>query len=75
MISLEEISPPSSYYMEECDELAVQKKIEEFYNVGDFLNPIVVKCLPNGYLLVDGFAQFRAAQDLELEECLCEVSK
>ena len=74
LIPLEEISLPSSYFLEECDELAVQKKIEEFYTNGDFLNPITVKCLPNGYLLKDDFAQFRAAQDLELKECLCELS-
>ncbi|MBR6862359.1 MAG: AAA family ATPase [Acidaminococcaceae bacterium] len=73
LISLEEISLPGSFYMEEYDELAVQKKTEEFYNNGDFLNPIAVKRLPNGYLLIDDFAQFRAAQDLELQECLCEV--
>lgn len=73
LLSVEEISLPDCFYEEEFRENEVQKKIEEYYENGDFLTPVAVGRIATGFLLKDSFAQFRAIQALELEECLCHI--
>lgn len=73
LLTIEDISIPSMYYMKEIKYSEIQSKIDEYYNHGDFLKPISVKKTTTGYLLKDDFAQFRAAQELNLSECLCKV--
>ena len=63
----------SIYYLEEADNLEIQSKIDEYYNNGDFLQPILVERASSGYLLKDRFTQIKAAQELTLSECLCSV--
>ena len=74
LLSLDDISLPTEYYMEEQDKLEVQSKIDEYYKNGDFLNPLVVVRTGTGYMLKDCYAQFRAAQELDVSECMCRVS-
>lgn len=73
LLAIEDISIPSRYYLEEIDDLEIQSKIEEYYNNGDFLQPILVEKTSSGYLLKDCFTQFKAAQELNLSECLCRM--
>ena len=73
LLAIGDISIPSLYYMEEADDSETQCKIDEYYSNGDFLQPILVKKTPSGYLLKDCFSQFRAAQELNLSECLCRL--
>ena len=73
LLALDDISLPTAYYMENQDREAVHDKIDEYYKNGDFIRPLIVKKTPAGYILNGNFEQFRAAQDLELKECLCEV--
>ena len=73
MISLDNISLPTAYYMDERNSDVVQKKIDEFYVNGDFLQPLTVKQTSSGYLLEGDFEQFFAAQELNITECLCKV--
>lgn len=73
LLSIEDISIPSIYYLEEGDYAEIQSKIDEYYNYGDFLHPILVEETASGYLLKDHFAQFKAAQELSLSEFFCRV--
>lgn len=73
MVPVEEVLLPDRFYEEEFRDGEVQKKMEEYYENGDFLMPVAVERIGSGFLLKDGFAQFRAAQALELEECLCHI--
>ncbi len=58
--------------MIDIDNSTIQAKIEEYYNNGDFLNPLEVVKKSSKYILhKNGFAQFRAAQELNLSSCLC----
>lgn len=74
MILLEEITLPSTFYMDEAETTDVQEKIDEYCAYGDFLHPLPVKKTSSGYILTGGFQQFRAAVDLSLTECLCSVN-
>ena len=71
LLSLNEISLPSDYYMKEESQDLFQEKINEYYKNGDFLNPLPVKRLKTGYILVNLYEQYRAAQDLNISECYC----
>ena len=73
LLAVDDISLPTAYYMDEIDDTVVQAKIDEYYENGDFLQPIIVKRTKVGYLLKDSFAQFKAAQELNLSECLFKV--
>ena len=73
LLSMDEISLPTAFYMEEQDNASVDKKMEEFSKHGDFLHPLIVEFTTRGYILKEGFAQFRAAQELSITECLCKV--
>lgn len=73
LLVIEDISIPSIYYLEKADDFEIQSKIDECYNNGDFLQPILVERTSSGYLLKDHFTQFKAAQELNLSECLCRV--
>ena len=75
LLSLDDISLPTSYYMEEYDRVGVQDKIDEYYKNGDFIRPLIVNRTSNGYILKGNFEQFRAAQELNITECLCCVKK
>lgn len=73
LLSLDDISLPTAYYMEEQNRSAVQEKIDEYYKNGDFIRPLTVKRTSSGYILKGNFEQFRAAQELDITECLCSV--
>lgn len=73
LLSLDDISLPTAYYMKEQDRTAVQKMIDEYYNNGDFIQPLTVERTSSGYILKEKFEQFRAAQELAITECLCIV--
>ena len=73
LLSIDEISLPTAFYMEEQDNTSVDKKMDEFSEHGDFLNPLIVEYTKRGYILKEGFAQFRAAQELNIAECLCRI--
>ena len=73
LLSLDDISLPTAFFMEESDRKAVQEKVDEFYKHGDFLQPLVVRRTRNGYILSNQFEQYRAAQELDISECLCSV--
>ncbi len=73
LLAIEDISIPSMYYLEEMDALEIQSKIDEYYSYGDFLHPLLVERTSSGYLLKDCFTQFKAAQELNLSECLCRM--
>ena len=72
-LSLDDISLPTSYYTDTYDYAAVQEKISEYYKNGDFINPLIVQKTHSGYILKIGFDQYRASQELNVEECLCRV--
>ena len=74
LVSIDDISLPISYYADEYSKNSVQEYIDEYYRYGDFLNPFIVKKNGNGYELVDGFEQFRAALELDFVECVCCLS-
>ena len=73
LLSLDDISIPKEYYMEEQNKAAVQERVDEYYKNGDFIRPLTVQRTPSGYLLKSGFEQFCAAQELDITECLCSV--
>ena len=73
LLAIEDISIPSLFYLEEADDLEIQSLIDEYYKNGDFLQPILVERTLSGYLLKDRFSQFKAAQELNLSECLCRL--
>ena len=73
LLAIEDISIPSTYYLKEIDDSEIQSKIDEYYNYGDFLQPILVEKTSSGYLLKECFTQFKAAQELNLSECLCRM--
>ena len=74
ILSLNSISLPSNYFMIDIDNSSIQAKIEEYYSHGDFLNPLEVVKKSSKYILhKKGFAQFRAAQGLNLSACLCRL--
>lgn len=73
LLSLDDISLPTAYYMKEQDRTAVQKMIDEYYKNGDFIRPLMVERISSGYILKENFEQFRAAQELDITECLCFV--
>ena len=73
LLSLDDISLPTAFFMEESNRKAVQDKVDEYYKYGDFLQPLIVKRTRNGYILNDRFEQYRAAQELDINECLCKV--
>ena len=75
LLSLDDISLPTAFFMEESDRKAVQDKVNEFYKHGDFLQPLIVKRTRDGYILSDQFEQYRAAKELDITECLCRVLK
>ena len=74
LLSLDDISLPTAYYMEEQNKAAVQERIDEYYKNGDFIRPLTVKRTSSGYILKGNFEQFRAAQELDLTECLCIIT-
>ena len=73
LLAIEDISIPSTYYLKEIDDSEIQSKIDEYYNYGDYLQPILVEKTSSGYLLKECFTQFKAAQELNLSECLCRM--
>lgn len=73
LLSLDDISLPTAYYMEEQNKAAVQDKIDEYYKNGDFIRPLIVRRTSSGYILKGNFDQFRAAQELDITECLCSI--
>ena len=73
LLSLDDISLPTAYYMVEQNREKVQERIDEYYKNGDFIRPLAVKRTPSGYILKGNFEQFRAAQELDITECLCCV--
>ena len=73
LLSLDDISLPTAFYMDNQDAGSVQRKIDEYYDNGDFLLPLRVKRSSKGYILKEGFDQFRAAQALSVIECMCEI--
>ncbi|WP_051209126.1 AAA domain-containing protein [Butyrivibrio sp. WCD3002] len=74
MLRLDEISLPTTYYTETLNMNLVQSKIDEYYRNGDFLEPLKIKKIENKeYILCDCFEQYRAALDLAISECLCEI--
>jgi hypothetical protein len=73
LLSLDDISLPTAFYMDNHDAGSVQRKIDEYYDHGDFLLPLRVKQTNKGYILKDDFDQFRAAQALSVIECMCEI--
>ena len=73
LLSLDDISLPTAYYMEEQNRTAVQERIDEYYKNGDFIRSLTVKRTSSGYILKGNFEQFRAAQELDITECLCSV--
>ncbi len=73
LLSIDNISLPTAYYMAEQNRVAVQKSIEEYYKNGDFIQPLTVKQTSNGYILNGSFEQYRAALELDITECLCCV--
>lgn len=73
LLAIEDISLPSIYNLEEADDFEGKSKIDEYYNNNDFIQPILVERTLSGYLLKDWLTQFKAAQELNLSECLCRV--
>ena len=73
LLSLDNISLPTAYYMVEQNREAVQENIEEYYKNGDFIQPLTVKQTSTGYILKGSFEQFRAALELGITDCLCIV--
>lgn len=73
LLSIDNISLPTEYYLEEQNREAIQECIEEYYKNGDFIKPLTVKMTSNGYILKGNFEQFRAAQELDVTDCLCYV--
>ena len=73
MISICDISLPMEYYTGKIDKKEIRLKISEFYVNGDFLQPLIVRRTPTGFVLNGGFEQFKAACELGLNECLCRV--
>ena len=73
LISLDDISLPTTYYTEEQDRRIIQEKIEEYYKNGDFVHPLIVRKTSYGYILEGNYEQFRAAQELDITECICSV--
>lgn len=73
MVPISEIILPDSYYKEELDDKVINERIEDYYENGYFPTPLLVMRITSGYLLKEGFAQFRAIQVLEMDECLCLV--
>ena len=74
LLPLAEISLPNSFYTKELVGARIQKRIDEYYSNGDFLNPMEIRRTPSGYQLTGDFEQFRAAMELELSECLFRIS-
>lgn len=73
LLSLDDISLPTAYYTEEQDRRIIQEKIDEYYKNGDFVYPLIVKKTSCGYILKGNYEQFRAAQELDITECICSV--
>ena len=73
LLSIDSISVPSNFYLQDFNSSDIQKKIDEFYTYGDFVNPLMVKKTSKGYILSDSYEQFEAALELGVTECLCKV--
>ena len=73
LVSLDCISLPSKYYMEEINDSEFKAKIDEYYENGDFLEPFLVRKTSSGYELNGCFSQYKAAQELNLTECICRL--
>jgi len=73
LLSIDVISLPSSFFMEDWNQDLVQSKIDEYYKNGDFIEPLHIVKTSNGYLLCSGFEQYRAAMELGVNECLCKL--
>ncbi len=73
LLSMNDISLPTAYYLDDYDMKAIQAKMDEYYRYGDFVLPLLVKRMSGGFILCDGFEQYRAAQELDIVECLCKI--
>ena len=73
ILSIDNISLPSAFYIYNFNLLKVQEKMAEFYTYGDFVNPVTVKKTSNGFVLTGSYDQFEAAIELGITECLCKV--
>ncbi len=73
LLSIDSISVPSNFYLQDFNSSDIQEKIDEFYTYGDFVNPLMVKKTSKGYILSDSYEQFEAALELGVTECLCKV--
>lgn len=71
LLSINAISLPTAFYTQEYDKRVVRDKINEYYKNGDFIHPLIIEQESSGYILKDNFEQYRAAQELGVEECLC----
>jgi hypothetical protein len=76
IVSLLQIDIPSAFYEMELDHDEVQSRIDDFYQYGDFREPLVVRRKednPERYTLQRGYAQILAAQELDLQECWISI--
>lgn len=73
LLSIDDISLPSAFYMQDYSASIIKEKIDEYYTYGDFTSPITVKKTSVGYILSGSFEQFKAALELGISECLCKI--
>lgn len=74
IVSLSEIQVPSDFYKLEPDQEKVQEKIREYYQLGDFRQPVrVLLDKSGGYILKTGYEQILAARELSIQECWISV--
>jgi len=74
IVSLSEIQISSYFYKLEPEQEKVQEKIREYYQLGDFRQPIQVSVDKSGdYTLKSGYEQILAAQELSIQECWISV--
>lgn len=75
LLPMNDILLPDSYYVYNEDFSKVQEKEDEYYTNEDFLEPMQVRRTKKGYVLENGFEQFHAALELNIQECACIVNR
>ena len=74
IVPIELIHLPSTFFLSDRRQDTIDAKVDEFNMYGDFIDPLKIKKGQTGYLLIDCFEQFLAAQELGLSECRCLVA-
>jgi len=75
IIPIERIHIPSAFYLSDLPNDRIIAKVDEYNSYGDFLKPFKVKKTQTGYQLTDSYAQYLAAQELNLSECRCVITQ